>query len=225
MQATAIPTKQISFSSYALNFLKNAPYREIKNGKSGLSYNTLRSYQNFFNIWLKYEQQFEQSLCSNELDKNTISSFKQWLLEDRKYSINNVGRILSALKTICLDAQKNDIHTHPYVNFIRAINLSQQQKIIHTLSFAEIKKIEACKVPSQLENTKKWLLIGCWIGQRISDLLTLTPQQIRPGKHKGIYVDIYQQKTQKKVTVGVINPLAIDLLTKNFPKKNVSQCL
>ena len=62
---------------------------------------------------------------------------------------------MSALKTICLDAQKNDIPTHPYVNFIRAISQTRQQKIIHTLSFEEIKKIENCKVPQNLENTKK----------------------------------------------------------------------
>ena len=63
------------------------------------------------------------------------------------------------------------------------------------------------------------MIIGCWIGQRVSDLITLTPAQIRPGKQNGVYVDIFQQKTQKRVTVGVINPLAIKLLTKDFPKK------
>lgn len=106
MQATAFPPQSISFSSYAINFIQNAPYREQKNGKSGLSANTLRNYQNFFTIWLKFEQQFEETLFFNELDQNKITLFKQWLLEDRNYSINNVGRILSALKTICLDAQK-----------------------------------------------------------------------------------------------------------------------
>ena len=126
MQATAIPPKSISFTSYAANFIQNAPYREQKNGKPGLSNNTLRSYQNFFNIWLKFEQQFEIPLCFKELDQNKVTLFKQWLLEDRKYSINNVGRILSALKTICLDAQKNDIPTHPYVNFIKSIIFSHQ---------------------------------------------------------------------------------------------------
>ena len=219
MQATALPPQSISFTSYATNFIQNAPYREQKNGKSGLSTNTLRSYQNFFKIWLKFEQQFETPLCFKELDQNKITLFKQWLLEDCRYSINNVGRILSALKTICLDAQKNDIPTHPYVNFIRAISQSRQQKIIHTLSFDEIKRIENCKVPQNLENAKKWLIIGCWIGQRVSDLLTLTPGQIRPSKNNGVYVDIFQQKTQKHITVGVINPLAIEFLTTDFPKK------
>lgn len=219
MQATAFHPQSISFSSYAINFIQNAPYREQKNGKSGLSANTLRNYQNFFTVWLKFEQQFEEPLFFNELDQSKITLFKQWLLEDRNYSINNVGRILSALKTICLDAQKNDIPTHPYVNFIKSISQSRQEKIIHTLSFQEIKKIEHCTVPTNLENAKKWLIIGCWIGQRVSDLLTLTPAQIRPGKQNGVYVDIFQQKTQKRVTVGVINPLAIKLLTKDFPKK------
>lgn len=154
MQATAFPPQSISFTSYATTFIQNAPYREQKNGKPGLSTNTLKSYQNFFNIWLKFEQQFDTPLGFKELDQNKITLSKQWLLEDRKYRINNVGRILSALKTICLDAQKNDIPTHPYVNFIRVISQLRQQKIIHTLSFQEIKKIESCTVPQNLENAK-----------------------------------------------------------------------
>ena len=47
------------------------------------------------------------------------------------------------------------------------------------------------------ENAKKWLIIGCWIGQRVSDLLTITPGQIRPSKNKGIYVDIFSTKNAK----------------------------
>jgi len=70
------------------------------------------------------------------------------------------------------------------VNFIKSFRVKQQDKIIHTLSFREIEKIEKTKVPAHLERTKKWLLIGCWVGQRVSDLLTLTPDQIRPAKNK-----------------------------------------
>jgi len=34
----------------------------------------------------------------------------------------------------------------------------------------------------------------------------------------GEYMDIHQQKTDKKVTVGVIDPKAIHILRKEFPK-------
>ena len=53
-----------------------------------------------------------------------------------------------------------------------------------------------------------------WLGQRVSDLLSLRPAQIRPAKNGGLYVDIVQQKTGKQVTIGVTNSTAIDLLTR-----------
>ena len=35
----------------------------------------------------------------------------------------------------------------------------------------------------------------------------------------GAGVDFLQQKTSRKVTVGVINPMAIHILTQDFPKR------
>jgi len=48
-----------------------------------------------------------------------------------------------------------------------------------------MKKVEETIVPLPLENAKKWLIIGFWIGQRVSDLLTLQPDQVRPAKNGG----------------------------------------
>ncbi|MFT5145641.1 MAG: integrase [Polaribacter sp.] len=59
------------------------------------------------------------------------------------------------------------------------------------------------------------------IGQRVSDLLKLTPSNLRKAP-TGLYIDILQQKTKKAVTVGVADPLVIELLKNEFPRK-VSQ--
>jgi len=59
------------------------------------------------------------------------------------------------------------------------------------------------------------------IGQRVSDLLKLSPDNLRKAP-TGLYIDILQQKTKKAVTVGVADPLVIKLLENEFPRK-VSQ--
>ena len=59
------------------------------------------------------------------------------------------------------------------------------------------------------------------IGQRVSDLLKLTPSNLRKAP-TGLYIDILQQKTKKAVTVGVADPLVIEILKNKFPRK-VSQ--
>ena len=153
------------------------------------------------------------------MDKKTVERFKKWLLSDCQYSINHAGRLLSLLKILGLDAQKNDPPTHPYIHFIRRFSLPHRDKIIHTLSFAEIKQVVDTAVPLPLVRAKKWLIIGFWLGQRVSDLLSLRPEQIRFAKNGGLYVDIVQQKTGRQVTIGVSNPIAVRLLTQEFPRK------
>jgi integrase len=66
-----------------------------------------------------------------------------------------------------------------------------------------------------------WLLIGLCIGQRVSDLLKLSPYNLRKAP-TGLYIDILQQKTKKAVTVGVADQVVIKLLENEFPRK-VSQ--
>ena len=60
------------------------------------------------------------------------------------------------------------------------------------------------------------MLIGLYVGQRVSDLLDLKPSQLRFIEN-GVYIDINQQKTDKYVTVGVVDKEVIQILKKNFP--------
>ena len=60
------------------------------------------------------------------------------------------------------------------------------------------------------------MLIGLYIGQRVSDLLDLKPSQLRFIEN-GVYIDINQQKTDKYVTVGVVDKEVIQILKQRFP--------
>ena len=64
-------------------------------------------------------------------------------------------------------------------------------------------------------------MIGLCIGQRVSDLLKLSPNNLRKAT-TGLYIDIIQQKTRKSVTVGVADQTVIEILENALPRK-VSQ--
>ena len=55
------------------------------------------------------------------------------------------------------------------------------------------------------------------------NLLKLSPDNLRKAP-TGLYIDILQQKTKKAVTVGVADPVVIELLENKFPRK-VSQVI
>ena len=211
--------------AYLTHFLKQAPYRKKSGGQMGLSENALRNYRSFQQHFTQFQQQYaEKTLCFSDLNRAVVEGFTRWLLEEKQFSKNYAGRLLGTLKTLCLDAKKNEVPVHPYTQHISGFSQLQSTRIINILTFADLHAIENVSLGKpHLETTRNWLILGFWLGQRVSDLLTLRPDQLRNAPNGGIYVDILQKKTEKKVTVGVIDPKAIHILENDFPKKLTPQ--
>jgi len=126
------------------------------------------------------------------------------------------------LKIILRDAEKSGLEVHPYSNYIESFKQKSSDRILHILNPEEIKTLKKLKqIPETFKDSYKWLLIGLCIGQRVSDLLKLSPDNLRKAP-TGLYIDILQQKTKKAVTVGVADPQIIKILENEFPRK-VSQ--
>tara|TARA_B110000902_G_C13890360_1_gene430332 strand:- start:34 stop:495 length:462 start_codon:yes stop_codon:yes gene_type:complete len=60
---------------------------------------------------------------------------------------------------------------------------------------------------------------GLNIGQRVSDVLKITPQNLREAPSGGMYLDLIQIKTEKPITIGIIDPMVIEFLKIDFPQK------
>ena len=68
---------------------------------------------------------------------------------------------MGTLKTICVDARKNDIEVHNYINYVSGFAQSGQGKLINILTFSDLKKIESVQLPNErLDNIRKWMIIG-----------------------------------------------------------------
>jgi hypothetical protein len=107
-------------------------------------------------------------------------------------------------------------------NYIESFKQQRSDRILHVLNPLEIKALKKLKyIPEAYKGRYRWLLIGLYIGQRVSDNLKLTPNNLSKAP-TGLYIDIIQQKTTKAVTVEVTDPLVIKILENEFPKK-VSQ--
>jgi integrase len=67
-----------------------------------------------------------------------------------------------------------------------------------------------------LENAKDWLIISCYTGQRISDFMRFTDEQIRTEDGKQL-LEFTQQKTGKIMTIPV-HPKVTEILNKRNGK-------
>ena len=200
------------------NYIKHAPLRRLKrSGSLGLSNNSIRNLKRFYDLIQEFESDFGQSIMLDTIDHMLVNAFKEWLLTEKEYSLNNAGLQLKLLKMICKEAERMSINVNPYTRHIESFTQKSKDRILQTISFEEIKQIKALRdLPSTLENAKKWILVGLYIGQRVSDLLALKPSQLRFIEN-GFYIDINQQNTDKYVTVGVVDKEVIQILKQRFP--------
>ncbi len=200
------------------NYIKHAPLRRLKrSGSLGLSNNSIRNLKRFYDLIQEFESDFGQSIMLDTIDHMLVNAFKEWLLTEKEYSLNNAGLQLKLLKMICKEAERMSINVNPYTRHIESFTQKSKDRVLQTISFEEIKQIKALRdLPSTLENARKWILIGLYVGQRVSDLLALKPSQLRFIEN-GVYIDINQQKTDKYVTVGVVDKEVIQILKQRFP--------
>jgi len=215
--------KSVLFLDYLEHFISNSSTKRVQGyGTVGLAHNTIRTYKSLYKIVKAYEFEKSEKLYLNSIDKYTAESFTRFLKIEQQYSDNYCGQLLKLLKIILRDAEKSGLEVHPYSNYIESFKQKNSDRILHILNPMEIKALkELQQIPEVFTDSYKWLLIGLCIGQRVSDLLKLSTNNFRKA-HTGLYIDIIQQKTRKSVTVGVVDPLVIEILENEFPRK-VSQ--
>jgi len=206
--------------------IDNANTRKIKGrSKLGISQSRVKGYETFKKLFEAYQKETKKQIHFLDINKTFVDRFTNWLINTQKYSTNYAGKQIDNLKTVCLDAEKNDIKINPFVKQIEGFSESNEDKFIVTLSFDELEQIRTAEVTNTAyNNARKWLLIGCEIGQRGGDLLKITKNNIRYNKGN-MYLDIIQKKTGKSVTIGIINPHIIDIIENDFPHEISTQKL
>jgi len=211
-------TDQSLLVNHIQYIIDNANTRKIKgSNKIGLSDRRVTGYKSFKKVMEVYEKETKKKIQLQDINKPFVDRFTNWLINKKNYSTNYAGKILDNLKTVCLDAEKLDIKVNPYTKQITGFREQNNDRFIITLSFEELEQIRIAELETKaLKNARNWLLLGCEIGQRASDLLKLTSDNLR-YKGGSIYFDIEQQKTGKFVTVRVIAPHVIDIVENNFP--------
>lgn len=215
-------------SNYLQNIIDTADTRKVKvkgGYKHGLSQSRKNSYTATKNIIKEYESKTKKKIHFIDINQAFIDKLEYWLLKTKTYAVNTASKHIANIKTVCIEAEHKGIQVNSYAKQITIASESDEDRYIQTLSFAELEKIRLADIKSEAhQNARKWLLIGCEIGQRGGDLLDITPHNIR-YKGRKMYLDIVQQKTKKPVTIGIIAPHVIDIIENSFPYKITTQKL
>ena len=198
-------------------YINNLPNKVKSNGEKGVSIRTVQKYKTLKLIVEDFEKYTKRKYNVKDVDTQFRNRFVDFMISEKQFSDNYTGRMVKFLKTVCRDAKLNGIETHPQLDLIKGYQV-EAEKIF--LNFDELERIERTVFKRDaLENAKDWLIIGCYLGQRVSDLLTLTKDNI--SVKNGIrLIELTQTKTGKKVAIPLDQKVE-DILSKrngDFPR-------
>tara|TARA_R110000751_G_scaffold390_1_gene1543 strand:+ start:2600 stop:3913 length:1314 start_codon:yes stop_codon:yes gene_type:complete len=197
--------------------IDNAHRVKKANNQIGLSQSRIKSYKLFKNVISRFEKEINkgQSFFIRDVGFDFGEQFSEWLFS-KKYSINYVGKNIDNLKAVCRDAERRGIETSTQLKRISSFTKQTNSDEVIILSESEQESIADLKLTREaLINARKWLLLGCQLGQRFSDLIRITPDMIKASNGIKI-IELTQIKTSKLVAIPLM-PKAIEIIENGMP--------
>lgn len=205
-------------TNYIQHIIDNANTKKIiGTNRVGLSKGRIRSYKTFLNLINTYQvESYKKQIHLLDINKPFVDKFTIWLMNTKKYSDNYSGKALSNLKTVCRDAKSNLIDVNEYSTKIEVFKEKKEDRIIQILTFDELEKLKQVRLEGAKDNVRNWFVVGCYLGQRVGDLMKLSKSNIRIEQNF-LFVDLVQEKTGKSVTIPVYDEFVKDILLNKLP--------
>jgi integrase len=196
------------------HIIDTAGTRENSQGGLGLSISRIKQYETLLTLFKRFQGQKQFKVK----DVNILfgKQFINWLLYTCNYSESYSKKRVDDLKTVCADAEINGLEISHQLKKVKG-GKTKNDYILY-LSPKELLQIEQTNLENEaLKNIRKWLLLGCNIGQRGGDLLNITKDNfiVRNGLD---LIELKQQKTGKNVTIPVL-PKTKEILKDGLPYK------
>jgi integrase len=142
----------------------------------------------------------------NDIGIQFKNDFIAWARNVEKYKPSTFLKSVNQIKTVCRYAERLKLPVDRSIltdtDSTQARKTSQREKPIF-LSPDEIDKLMRFDGTSYLTNTRDWFVISCWTGCRVSDLMSLSMDNI----HRTISGDKAIRYTQKKTGTTVNAPI------------------
>lgn len=196
--------------------INTAGSRENAFKERGISKSRINSYKNLLKIFENFQEWKRLKYRIKDIDLHLSEDFLNWMLDIEHYSLGHAKKKIDDLKTVCLNAETKGILTSPDLKSIKGGKVCNNYIIY--LSAQELEKIKQTNISNEaLKNVRKWLLLGCNIGQRGGDLLNLTEENFI-NKNGLELIELKQQKTGKRVAIPVL-PTTKEILKEGLPYK------
>lgn len=207
-----LPKELIPYFDVYLNFKEN----ELRSS-------TIKKCNVIKNLLLRYESFIGRRLKIVDIDSQFKREFEIYC-EEEGYATNTISVTFKFIKTVCNHAGSKGVEISPELKLVRK-KPEKVEKIY--LNFDELERIESIsnsRLNENLQHSRDWLIISSYTGQRISDFMCFSKEQIRVEKGKSL-IEFRQKKTDKLMTIP-LHQKVLKILEKrdgDFPKVIVDQ--
>lgn len=204
--------------NYFDHYINNLPTKIRPNGTQGTKKTTITKYKTLKGKIVAFEKFRNKRILVKDVNLEFRTEFITYLRDIENLGLNTIGRYIPFVKSVCRDAKVNGIETHHQLDAVKGYTV-KAEKLILVIDELEL-MLNKDFQREALENARDWLVLGCYVGQRVSDLLFLTKDNLifRNGLD---FIELTQQKTDKAVVIPV-HPIVKQILERRgggFPRK------
>lgn len=179
-------------------------------GKKAIRFGVGKGYRTTLNHLIEFDKQWKRKLDFETVDLDFHADFTKYLSSPPiSLSANTIGDQFKRLKAVLAEATERGVNTTMAFKSKYFIKQSEEADTIYLNEneLSQVRKLNLKDNP-RLDNVRDLLLIGCYTGLRISDLLALKQKNINDG-----FIRIKQIKTSDPVTIPV-HPVVKEILAK-----------
>lgn len=193
-------------TDYMLSIIE-AYQEEMKikiNPKTGkrIAPTTIRNFNTTIRRLKLFQSHKKRKYYIHEIDLTFHSDFIKFLRNKEKLAQNSISKDIKQIKTVCIDARDKGISINEQV-LSRKFNAPLEPTTFVTITEEEIELIKKFKGTNYLQNARDWLIIGCWTGCRVNDLMALTKNNIMINTKGQKFIRYTQSKTGKQVDLPI----------------------
>ncbi len=186
--------------------------------KKPISDATIRNFNTTISRLEKFEKHNKKRYLITDIDLTFHSEFIKYEKNILTLAQNSISKDIKQIKTVCTDARDKGYAINEQV-LSRKFNAPTEPTLFVTITEDEIKRIKLFEGADYLQNARDWLIIGCWTGCRVGDLMQLNNNNILITPKGQKFIRYTQSKTNKQVDIPIHEDIQ-EILDRlgNFPR-------
>ena len=160
---------------------------------------TVSAYKTSLESLREFQKKYRRKINFNSMDLDFYNDYTQWLMNERKYSNNTIGKYIKHLKLFLNEATERGLNKKMDFKSTKFKILSEEAESIY-LTEEEILLLFNLDLSQnrKLETVRDLFIVGCYTGLRFSDFTQIKKENIKDG-----FISIRTQKTDKPVVIPI----------------------